>query len=287
LISSFCDVTSKVYVPPVAPLAAAAPGGKPIPPPKPVKTPSYLPSRSVAIALLESLKPGQPVTTLDGLQQLVIDLPEGSNIRGVLQSALNTANGDIEKARTTLATWCDDAMDRLGGVYKDNARKIGIIVGFLLALLINADTVFVGAQLWSDSSLQASLSASAAGIVARHDPAKQDPSMKALQSDVNDLQILPVGWYAKNLPGFTWHKAPAPKKGQPVDPNADGNPQFWTDVGWDGVLGLLKVIGLLMTGLALSLGAPFWFDTLNKIVNIRAAGPKPAATNKSAPKKGK
>ncbi|WP_299579595.1 hypothetical protein [Mucilaginibacter sp.] len=33
--------------------------------------------------------------------------------------------------------------------------------------------------------------------------------------------------------------------------------------------------GLLITALALSLGAPFWFDLLNKLVSIRAAGVKP------------
>jgi hypothetical protein len=33
--------------------------------------------------------------------------------------------------------------------------------------------------------------------------------------------------------------------------------------------------GLLMTMFALSLGAPFWFDMLNKVVNIRAAGRAP------------
>jgi hypothetical protein len=31
----------------------------------------------------------------------------------------------------------------------------------------------------------------------------------------------------------------------------------------------------LWTGLALSLGAPFWFDTLQKFMNVRGAGKKP------------
>jgi hypothetical protein len=33
---------------------------------------------------------------------------------------------------------------------------------------------------------------------------------------------------------------------------------------------ILKVLGLLLTGLAVSLGAPFWFDVLNKIVVVRS-----------------
>ena len=46
--------------------------------------------------------------------------------------------------------------------------------------------------------------------------------------------------------------------------------------GW-----VLKVIGWLITGLAVALGAPFWFDLLNKLVNLRGAGPRPAPATPS------
>ena len=36
-----------------------------------------------------------------------------------------------------------------------------------------------------------------------------------------------------------------------------------------------KIVGLLFTGIAVSLGAPFWFDMLNKVMNIRASGKAP------------
>jgi hypothetical protein len=39
-----------------------------------------------------------------------------------------------------------------------------------------------------------------------------------------------------------------------------------------------KIIGLLITSLAISLGAPFWFDLLSKFMNVRAAGVKPEKT---------
>ena len=40
------------------------------------------------------------------------------------------------------------------------------------------------------------------------------------------------------------------------------------------------VCGILLTALAASLGAPFWFDTLNRIMNIRAAGIVPGSQKK-------
>ena len=42
-----------------------------------------------------------------------------------------------------------------------------------------------------------------------------------------------------------------------------------------------KLLGLLLTALAISLGAPFWFDLLNKVISIRSAGRSPAERPKS------
>lgn len=50
---------------------------------------------------------------------------------------------------------------------------------------------------------------------------------------------------------------------------------------------LAKLVGLLLTAFALSLGAPFWFDTLNKIINIRSAGRAPDEKPKNPEAPGK
>jgi hypothetical protein len=42
-----------------------------------------------------------------------------------------------------------------------------------------------------------------------------------------------------------------------------------------GDFNVWAILGWLITALAVSLGAPFWFDTLDTILNIRGAGPKP------------
>ncbi|MEP6466804.1 MAG: hypothetical protein ABJB05_10895, partial [Parafilimonas sp.] len=44
---------------------------------------------------------------------------------------------------------------------------------------------------------------------------------------------------------------------------------------------LAKIIGLAVTIIAIMMGAPFWFDVLNKISNLRGSGNKPDA-NKSS-----
>jgi len=52
-------------------------------------------------------------------------------------------------------------------------------------------------------------------------------------------------------------------------------------LGFDGSLLwfrwlLFKLLGCAMTALAVSLGAPFWFDLFGRLVNLRATGAKPA-----------
>ncbi|TMI64371.1 MAG: hypothetical protein E6H07_00200 [Bacteroidetes bacterium] len=46
----------------------------------------------------------------------------------------------------------------------------------------------------------------------------------------------------------------------------------------------LKIIGWLITALAISLGAPFWFDLLNKLVKMRESGPKAGASTSGSNK---
>jgi hypothetical protein len=44
---------------------------------------------------------------------------------------------------------------------------------------------------------------------------------------------------------------------------------------------LVKLVGVVLTGLAISLGAPFWFDLLSKFAEVRATGKKPERTTAS------
>ena len=40
------------------------------------------------------------------------------------------------------------------------------------------------------------------------------------------------------------------------------------------------ILGWSLSGLAIAMGAPFWFDVLGKVVNVRNTGPKPVAYTK-------
>lgn len=54
---------------------------------------------------------------------------------------------------------------------------------------------------------------------------------------------------------------------------ASAMPEYWNTLrrpSWDNLRSLLQaVLGWLITAFALSFGAPFWFDTLNRFMIVR------------------
>jgi hypothetical protein len=236
--------------------------------------PSYLESRNFAMALLDSLDPsaqrnpeGQTAfPSISDIEGLVAKMRD-SDIRDVMLANIATAKGDIENLRNNVAEWFDTAMDRLSGDYKRSSKRIALWVGIGLAALLNADSLTVATALWNDEALRSQAvstatdalknagGATAGSVCTATNLAAQT---KCLAKEWNNQQALlrpfPIGWHAEQLPN-----------------------SFGSSVGW--VLG--KIGGLLWTGIALSLGAPFWFDFLQKFMNVRGAGPNPAEKKQS------
>ena len=127
--------------------------------------PSYISSDNFAHALLNSLDPSKSLPVFSDVRQSVQLMPN-CNIRDVLLAQIVAANGDLDKLRTGVATWFDDAMDRVGGVYKRDMKYISVIVGVLLAIAFNADSVSVTRALWQDPKLREAMVQVAQGPVA-------------------------------------------------------------------------------------------------------------------------
>ena len=222
--------------------------------------PAYIASDDFALALINSLDPSKPLPVFSDVQQSVEHMPD-CNIRDVLLAQIVAANGDLDKLRTGVATWYDAAMDRVSGVYKQDMKYISVVVGILLAIAFNANSVLVTRTLWQDPKLREEMVTLADDQL--KNPAGQeaqipsgpvtkeelDAKLSNIQEKISAadaaLNPLPIGWSVKALS---------------VDPTT------WIE----------RIIGWLVTGLAVSLGAPFWFDLLSKFMNIRGTGDKPA-----------
>lgn len=218
------------------------------------KHPSYFSGETFSRALIGSLDPTKPVPGFADVETAVKALPD-CNIRDIVLAHIMSAQGNLETLRGDLANWFDHAMDRLSGVYERKLRALSLLIGVLLAVMFNADSIVVAERLWSDGTLREGLGQMAATIVRQgspsSDPAAADAVKVALtqfKQDQDQLRAFPIGWGA----------------------GAGG-------VAPSGALAwLAKIIGLLVTGLAVSLGAPFWFDLLSTFVQVRATGGKPA-----------
>lgn len=173
----------------------------------------------------------------------------------------------MERLRQNLEDWYDDAMDRIGGWYKRWTQKISLAVALAAVLIVNADTLMMVRRFSQDNALRASIVTVAESSVRSGDPS--DPEVRRALLAEAEKASLPLGWSAPQTESDPAVRAAIERALRP--PLDD-----WQ--GW-----ISKVVGLLISWFAVSLGAPFWFDTLSKFVNLRGAGTPPGETRKSAP----
>jgi hypothetical protein len=223
--------------------------------------PSYISSDNFALALLNSLDPSKSLPVFSDVRQSVQLMPD-CNIRDVLLAQIGAANGDLDTLRTGVATWFDSAMDRVGGAYKRDMKYISVLVGVFLAIAFNADSVSVTRALWQDPQLRATMVQVAQSELQNPPPLEQQNGGTP-PSAANDFQS------KLNATEAAFNKANATLKPLPIGWSLSAlsvGPTTWVE----------RIIGWLVTGLAVSLGAPFWFDLLSKFMSIRGTGDKPA-----------
>jgi len=206
--------------------------------------------------------------------RLLINEAERTNKSGTLLASHGIL--DLQKFDTVLnllhehiEIWFNQSMERVSGWYKRKVQAVTIVVAIVVTAALNVDSVAIAQQLAKDVTLRSAIVAQAEQAAAQAPPVAAVPGpagatatpvedtsarIRKLTDTVTDLNALglPIGW-------------PDPAKRH--------------DAAWI----LLKVMGLLLTAGAASLGAPFWFDVLNKFMSVRSAGKAPEEAPK-APK---
>ena len=196
----------------------------------------------------------------------------------------------VATARLNLETWFNDAMDRLSGTYKRRAQWTAFIIGCILALVLNVDSISVATSLWREPTLRQTIIAQAQsyaapaasqGSASTASTASPLQNIPALETQLQALNI-PFGWTFVAFDTAGRQCALLPVKASQVwgIPSADGQGQPLckriSNLPPDIISWLVKLMGLVMTGLATTQGAPFWFDILGKLVNVRGTGANPA-----------
>jgi hypothetical protein len=225
--------------------------------------PSYLPSRTFATAVMDLATKGKlgSISFLD-LENGVKALPDG-DVKTALLALLQNASGDLGHAQKNIEEWFDDTMERASGWYKRRTEVVTACVAIVLTIGTNADTMRIGRLLWTNGTLRATIvekarnraetgREQASRTESVQYPDKNDPLKPAFKPSPDELNALKplLGWSGQDLYG--WSQWPS------------------------------RLLGWILSIIAISLGAPFWFDTLNKFMNIRNAGQKPKKSNSTS-----
>ncbi len=218
------------------------------------RKPSYIPSDTFTLALLDAKIDGA-IGAIDATTAAVgaVDdkkvkaaieaLPK--DLGDTLNLLWRDARGDITKFRKSVEGWFDQGMERVSGWYRRLIQIILFGLGVLVALGLNVNTLTVAERIWIDAPLRNAVVEQARR--ATPPPATDEGGVKESLDNIEsslktiDGLSLPIGWGEQARPHTVreWFEA---------------------------------VPGWLMTAVAISLGAPFWFDLLGRVARLRSTG---------------
>jgi hypothetical protein len=196
---------------------------------------------------------------------------EESTLKHQLQALVKATTDNVEDLVTATSEWLDRSLTVLGETYKRRLQWISFGVGLAVAGACNIDTFALIDHLYRDKQARDAAVELAVQVTTATDEQTFDRCLAlttkernedlkcaelvklvdAVASKNDSLAQLPLGWDAPMPPLEPWPIA-------------------------------LKGLGWLVTALALSLGAPFWFDLLNRFVSVRHGMKKPSADSKNA-----
>lgn len=234
---------------------------------------AYIPSDKFSRVLLDIIHHsqfGDKPYTIDSLRQAITatDLLDDDFKRSLLQS-IAEAQGEITRVRYEVQAWFDQAMERVSGTYKKKTQTIILGISIVLTGLLNADTIDLARYLYENPAIRQNL-AERAGQIA-HDSTYREVVDKIKQAEQDTLRP----WKNADEAIANVNENVAQLKSIKAELDATKLPLGWKNKTQNWIV---KILGLMFTALAVSLGAPFWFDMLNKLVNLRSVGKKPVAT---------
>jgi hypothetical protein len=178
---------------------------------------------------------------------------------------------DLPEARARLEQWFDDAMERVSGEYKRKAQRWLVVWAVLVVFGGNIDSIRIAEHLYQNPGLRRALADSAGGVV----------------EESRELLATNAVAQATNAPaGSIEQLREAANRVAAVSRQLE---DLGLPIGWSNARPHLRghlfetAMGLLLSTAAFAMGAPFWFDLLNKLVNLRAGGRPPPTTAQTPP----
>jgi hypothetical protein len=234
-----------------------------------VARPSYIPSDLFARALLDNLTLthlADGTLRVEGRNGFVVS----EDLRRLvlsLASPLGPAALEAERLATEVARWFDQSMERVSGWYKRKTQLVLLIAGAIIVVWSNANVLRYADALVVNPEARAAVVTAAEGALPSAATSEEPSASPAPQTSqltteqaVAELKKLDfsLGWDAAVESADSRH---LPSSLQEVPAAVGAN-----------------VLGWLLAVAAVSMGAPFWFDALKDLVNLRSVGKKPPST---------
>ncbi len=229
-----------------------------------------------------------------------LDQVTDPELKKALKTLWRAASENVVTFRAGVEEWFNHTMDRATGWYKRTAQIMALGLGLTLAVAMNVDTIHVTQRLWSDGPLRSAVLEQVKKLPLPPTPAT------AASTTTTTVAGAPVPappastTPAPSTPATTAPAARVPPTtviggiGDQVEVIQTGLGQvagLQLPLGWDEGQRPhtypIAMLGWLLTAIALSLGAPFWFDLLNKVTALRGGGTQettPTQSPKAQPK---
>jgi hypothetical protein len=257
------------------------------------RLPSYISSSMFSTTLVSEIleeyweKTGKqepeidPNKTWEEFLQALKEMKDG-NVKQLLLSFVHEST-DLKSFEEKLCKWYDEYMQRVTGWFARKTKIVVTIIAAALAIALNIDTIRISQELWNDEALRTSLVQQAERTVENDELAEKLKEYDEIFA--NDTTA---------ADSSAWEEFKAK-----VDSVLAVNQQLTAmdlPIGWKEVSLrdnpypspvcnlLLMILGWLITVMAISAGAPFWFKLMAKMVNIRNSGLLPTARKKKPDK---
>jgi hypothetical protein len=240
--------------------------------------PEYVPSENFTSALLTAIGKGK--ADLESVKEAVNKKTDKGQFYDML-AALISQNADMDKIRMEIERIFNASMDRLSSWYKKNAKIMSFFIALAVCAALNIDTIDISVKMWKNKAQAEQFASFAADAGKMFEKDVSGQIMLRNRADTLarvNVVVVPAGGEAPardslNVKGAVQQIITTydvlTDLGIPMGWSNDNIPSCEGGVWWTIVLWLLKVIGIGLTAVATSLGAPFWFDILSRATPLK------------------
>lgn len=218
---------------------------------------SYVDPKVLAQQLIGGLRTAAAgLATMDDLVVAIHSMKD-SNLKKQLLALSQVTSQNVDVFVDNVSAWVDRSLTMMGEVYKKRTQNYSLIIGLVIAATLNLDSLGIATHLYQDRESREAIAALGSDFVQK---TSKDMFEKCSKLNLDDLQREPGCAGVKVLvEGLQRRNDMFGKLPMGWPPAAVGSFPIWvtTPLGW------------LLTALATSLGASFWFDLLNRVVNVR------------------